>query len=482
VAPVIFVLGFALRILYINHESVNYDEAFSLTVSRLPLREMLQQLVEDFVHPPLHYFVLRGWFKLFGFGVFQARLLSAIFGTLAVVLVYFFAKYLFDRRTALLSSLLMAVSQLAIMLSQEPRPYAQADFLVLSSCYLFVRALREERELYWWGFVGSSILLIYTYYFSVFALAALALYAMIYRKRYRLRRSWILAGVAIGLALYLPWIASGIFRAAGHSHKLSANAAYIAAHWSSPLTAVNSFDNGKPSGLRASSPWWTFLLGGLLFNLPLWLTIKESLVTRGEDPKARALNREGVVIASLLCLLPLCTIIGLDLTLHLQYNVRYVLFCAAPYYILVGRGISQLQSNALRWGLVAFILAYSANSLRANYFLRYKENVRDAFAYVESNRKEGDCGIFLPRFAPGLQWTFYQAGRPSPFQVIPQEGLVAAPSECARIWVVSRAARNNQMEWAEAEMEKGPLEMTYSKMDEKSYYGARVELYSRKEK
>src|SRR5271166_6162154 len=51
--------GFALRVLYLNHESVSGDEAFSMSVSQLPLKEMLAALVQDFVHPPLHYFVLR---------------------------------------------------------------------------------------------------------------------------------------------------------------------------------------------------------------------------------------------------------------------------------------------------------------------------------------------------------------------------------------------------------------------------------------
>src|ERR1700693_4704027 len=48
----IFLIGFGLRVFYINHESLDGDEAFSMTVSQLPLREMMRQLVEDFVHPP----------------------------------------------------------------------------------------------------------------------------------------------------------------------------------------------------------------------------------------------------------------------------------------------------------------------------------------------------------------------------------------------------------------------------------------------
>ena len=137
VLPVVVVLlGLVLRIVYLMHESVSGDEAFSITLTRDPLGEMMRRLVLDLVHPPLHYLALRGWLKVFGFGLFQARVLSVIFGTLAVVFLYLLAEYLFDRRTALLSALLMATSQLAIMFSQEARPYAQTHFLALLSAYL----------------------------------------------------------------------------------------------------------------------------------------------------------------------------------------------------------------------------------------------------------------------------------------------------------------------------------------------------------
>src|SRR5271167_606334 len=200
------VFAFALRLLYLNHESVSGDEAFSMSVSQFPLKEMLAALVQDFVHPPLHYFVLRGWFKVFGFGLFQARMLSVIFGTLAVAFLYLLAEYLFDRRTALLSALLMSGSQLAIMYSQEVRPYAQFHFLALFSSYLFVRVMREGRPAYWWGFVASAILMLYTDYFSVYLIVALFAVAAIYRQRSRLRLWWVLSGSALTIAFYLPWV------------------------------------------------------------------------------------------------------------------------------------------------------------------------------------------------------------------------------------------------------------------------------------
>jgi len=121
--------GLALRLYKLNQESVGFDEAFSMAACAMPVPEMMRTLIQDFVHPPLHYFVLRGWMDIFGFGVLPARMLSVIFGTLAIPLLYGLANYLFGRSTALFAALLVAISQLGIMFAQEARPYAQFLFL-----------------------------------------------------------------------------------------------------------------------------------------------------------------------------------------------------------------------------------------------------------------------------------------------------------------------------------------------------------------
>jgi 4-amino-4-deoxy-L-arabinose transferase-like glycosyltransferase len=77
-------------------QSVWYDEALSLTRSRLPLAEMMAKVSQDFVHPPLHNFLLYVWYKIVGFGAWQSRLLSVIFHTLAIVIMYQLAQYLFE--------------------------------------------------------------------------------------------------------------------------------------------------------------------------------------------------------------------------------------------------------------------------------------------------------------------------------------------------------------------------------------------------
>jgi 4-amino-4-deoxy-L-arabinose transferase-like glycosyltransferase len=477
----IILFGFALRILYINHESVSGDEAFSMSVSQLPLQQMMRTLVQDFVHPPLHYFVLCGWFKLFGYSLFQARMLSVVFGTLAILFTFLLAEYLLESRTALLSALLLTVSQLGIMFSQEVRPYAQFHFLALCSSYLFLRTLREGRPVYWWGFVGSAILMLYTDYFSLYLIAALLILPVLYGQHCKLRLWWVLTGGALTFALYLPWMASGILRAAANSGKtFLGTASYAAVHWYTFFSIVNSFNNGKPTGLRMDSPWWTYVVGGLFFSAPLLLLLKNLVVTQAVGETTESLDREGIVTASVLWLVPILLTMGIGRILHIPYNVRYVSFCAALYYILVARAVFELPFHWLRWCLVALILVYSANSLRANYFMRWKEYWTEAFTYVEQNRHEGDCGVFLPDFAVPPQWPITQADRPS-FRVIPRYSLTSGLSECQRVWEVSWAPRDDFRWLREHEAKNTLLTTAYRKMVEQHYYGVRVALYSRKE-
>ncbi len=128
ILAVIVLLASGLRLFRLDYQSLWGDEVFSVTVSRLPFDEMTSALIADFVHPPLHYYVLGLWFEVVGYSAFQARLVAAIFGILAVVSIYYLARYLYDTRTAQLSTLLLAISQLSVWYAQETRPYSQVLF------------------------------------------------------------------------------------------------------------------------------------------------------------------------------------------------------------------------------------------------------------------------------------------------------------------------------------------------------------------
>jgi uncharacterized membrane protein len=469
-APVAVVLfGLALRLYKLNQESVGFDEAFSMTACRDTFAGMMRILIDDFVHPPLHYFVLRGWLDVFGSGVVPARVLSVLFGTLAIAMLYVLTNYLLDRQSALLASLLLAVSQLSIQFAQEARPYAQFLFLFLACCYLFIRALHGRSLKLWCGFLGLAILLVYTHYFGLLVLGALVVFGFFYRRDYPVPVWWWIGGAAVLVLAYVPWLTSGIVPAAMHSGRtFSGRNSFWSVNASTLFGAVNFFNNGKPTGVFDTSPWWTFAIGGLLFSAP---------AAFGLLAGKRGPERQNLVLAAMLSILPLLGAIVAGL-MHFQYNVRYVAFCAAPYYVLVGFGLSKIRPAVLRALLVVLLLGYTANSLRANYFMSRKEGFRAAGNYISQNLQPGDCGVFFPGMNHPMQWNIEH---PNLLRVLGPEDFSAGLSGCSRIWAVSWSLSGNPWQWEKARTERLPLNAAQSLISEKRFFWVRVALFTRKQ-
>jgi uncharacterized membrane protein len=479
----VVLLALALRMYRLDSQSVWYDEVFALSVSRLPFGPMNAALIQDIVHPPLHYYTLHGWFQAFGFGPLQGRLLSVFFGTFAVGIMYFLALYLFDRRTALLSALLLSCSQLAIMCSQEARPYAQFLFFLVGCAYMFLRALREKSLAIWIGFLGLACLLIYTHYYGFFALGALFLFGFAYRKRYPLQRAWLLGGVGCVALAYAPWLTSIIASGPLHGQKMQNLNAMThtgrppAAYWFTFITALNTFNNGHPNGLLDAAPWWTFIIGGALISLLVAFALLP-LVRRESQGTDEVTERENLVYLVLLSAVPMALAVAAGF-LRGTYDVKYIAFCAAPYYILAGRGISLQSSAALRWALLVSILAYSAWSLRANYFIPYKEDYKHALASVARDYRPGDCVVVAPPWEERQArwaWTIYESDQPG-LRVVPLDSAVAAQGECERIWLISVIYRGNPPAVRESEAARRTLAQGHGKPERRRFFWVDVDLY-----
>ena len=139
----IVVLGAALRWFHLDDQSVWFDEASSLTLSQLPLGDLLQSFRHPAagqpleLNPPVYFVILHGWLRAFGAGGLQARLLSAAAGVLSLPLLYLLGRGLFDAGTGLRAALILAVSQLGVMYSQEARSHELVLLFSLATAYCF---------------------------------------------------------------------------------------------------------------------------------------------------------------------------------------------------------------------------------------------------------------------------------------------------------------------------------------------------------
>jgi len=182
----IICLASVLRIVGLGRNSLWLDEAYQVWASKNNVASILQITIHADTHPPLYYLLLHYWMLGFGQSEVAVRSLSACLGIITVALVYFVGRDLFNRRTGLVASFLLAISVFAIWISQEARPYSLLMPLTVLSFLFFVRLLRADRPNWTLCVLYSlaNIVLLYTHIYAVFIVASQVLFILLFRKTY----------------------------------------------------------------------------------------------------------------------------------------------------------------------------------------------------------------------------------------------------------------------------------------------------------
>ncbi|HBE79729.1 MAG TPA: hypothetical protein DDW65_18420, partial [Firmicutes bacterium] len=68
--------------------------------------------------PPLNFWITTAFYKVFGMNEFTSRMTSTIFGFLCIILVLYFGKRLFNKRTGILAALMLGTSFLFFIETQ----------------------------------------------------------------------------------------------------------------------------------------------------------------------------------------------------------------------------------------------------------------------------------------------------------------------------------------------------------------------------
>lgn len=205
--------GIALR-LY-SRSPLWLDEALTVNISRLPLSQLTEALRRDGA-PPLYYALLHGWTSVFGAGDIGARSLSALFSIATLPLLYLLGRRIGGRIVAIAALVLASTSPFAMRYATEARMYSLVALLVAAGWLVLLYVLDDPRplRLIVLGLIAGLLLL--THYWSFYlvgvVVGALALSA---HRRPEVRRSRVLAIVAIGLGsvvLFAAWVPTFLYQ------------------------------------------------------------------------------------------------------------------------------------------------------------------------------------------------------------------------------------------------------------------------------
>lgn len=227
------ILGLAafLRVNNLARQSLWADEGNSVALAGRSFGEIAQAAALD-IHPPLYYWLLSLWTRVFGTSEVAVRSLSVVLGVATVWLVFLLGRRLFGRVAGLVAAFLLAISPLHVYYSQEARMYALLAFWAALMMLGFVRLIQDEmadmknlpRELPLLGTTAGFVYAIaaigglYTHYlFPIMLALANAIYviwlAMTWRTPYRQLRvtRWLFLQLVIVVG-YWAWLGIGLER------------------------------------------------------------------------------------------------------------------------------------------------------------------------------------------------------------------------------------------------------------------------------
>jgi 4-amino-4-deoxy-L-arabinose transferase-like glycosyltransferase len=368
----------ALRIHHLDTESVWLDEAFSVSIARTTLANIVFETGHD-VHPPLHYFLLFWWAHLTGGSAWAARLLSVIFSLGTIVAAYAVAARLRTRAAGLLAAALLAFSVFQIEFAQEARMYALLALLATLSMYGFVRLFDSPGRRWFAFYAVATGLMVYVHVYAAFILAAQAASLLVNAVTHRgqtvsVATRWMLAQIAVFVA-FLPWLAIFLWQFRSVQH-----------------------------GFWIPEPEWGGIVGPLVTyaGSGTVLAVLAPLAVIGAIRMARAPGAAGrpsplVVVAPWL-LAPIVLPFMLSRIGTPIFLAKYTIAASVPFALLVADGITLLPGLVLRISLLACLGWLSIAPLHKYYDTPRKDGWRAAVPVVETQARPGDLIVFYPYF------------------------------------------------------------------------------------
>jgi len=433
-------IALIIRLVTIGTQSAWLDEGYSLAVAHHDAGFILSFTAHSDIHPPLYYLALHAWLAVTGYGLEQARLLSALCGVASVAAIYALAAELFDRPTAAWAALLLAVSPLASWYSGETRMYAMTGLFTLLALASLVRAIRRGHRAAWAGYVVCAALAFYTDYSAAYVLAGATACALFMRRGTGTSaRPWLIGVLALAV-LVLPALALLRWQ---ETHNLS-SIAWIPA----PTPGVVGGVLVDLIGLHTPMPV-VVVVAGLILAALSFLAVRA-------DYRRPWLRWSYLFVASIaLAPVVLALVLSLGQSVFLTRTVM-----ASVYGVLIffARGLAARTLRRLAWSVLALapLLAVDAASLNAAYAMTINEDWRGAASYLSTRALPGDVILFGQGFLQlpfDVYWNRYnlrnaQRGYPydeglltsQPGNLTTDGALTHATAGAKTVWFITRDA------------------------------------------
>lgn len=371
------------------------DEALTVNIARLPLHEIPGRLKQDGA-PPLFYYLLHFWMRLFGQSDLAVRSLSGIFGVVTLPVAWLAARRFGGRAVAWTTVVLLASAPFAVYYSTESRMYALVMLLTGCGILALQRSLATPRPGNLIAVGVVTALLLYTQYWSLYLVAMVGVWllASVISARRRAPQSteWhrplkSLVAMAVGCLAFVPWVPTFLYQS-----KHTGTPWAAPANFAGVVNAVTGFTYNQASLSPVSSNQGrllTLIYLGLaalaLFGVGRTGRIVElDLHTR---PRTRGIAF--VVIGTLFAAISGGLLDGS------AFSARYASVVFLPFLLLVALGTATLLNVRARMILLAVATAaglwVSVQSVHSQ-----RTQAPSVAAVIAAHAQPGDIVAFCP--------------------------------------------------------------------------------------
>ncbi len=364
---IIIFIGFLLRLYNLSYQNIWLDEAFSIYHSQQSLAHILD--LKDNT-PPLYYLLLNGWIQITGSSELSARLLSVFFGTISIFIIYLLGSLIFNKKAGIYSAFLLAISPVHIYYSQEARTYSLLFLLTLLSMYFYVKQRDGSSKKSIFGYLVSSVLLIYSHLYGILILLAQNFHQFsIYNFKYsRKLKFWISLQIII-IILYIPWLLQ-LF-------EIISNKTYL---WIP-----------RPSAAVLFPLIYKFSAGEVFSFFGLFLTLV--YVFLFSKYPFKSVKKETVILFSWM-VIPIIVPFTYSLIFTPMFTIKYALIASLPLYIV----ISYVLSNMNNFGKISVVLVFIVLSGFTLYIQQNtvtKDSWKEVSEFIQSNIQETEKIIIM---------------------------------------------------------------------------------------
>ena len=397
---ILFIIGIILRLIFAFSIGGSPDEmVYGVHALGIINSGLLQEMHEN----PVWMYLTDLNYKIFGMTLVTSRLLSIIFGALSILALYLLTKEMFNKKIALISSVLLTFSSYHILMTLTELDVAMVFFILFSS-YFLIKYLKENKLKY---YVISAIILgtgilvknIGALFIPAY-LTAILIYPKIKNKERILSKKNMKLLAIFLLIMFIIAMPTLIFNyilyqekgltdlqfsrfLSGEDKGIYQSIANTIQPFSLKVLLVN-YDNGTPGILKALQHYWNysiFLLITFLIGIPI----------------ALKKNREWTIYLLILFIIPFIFLAGTSL-LEKHFIFGVPIFCI--FSSLAIEKISRFSKKNSRYIILGLIIIFLFISLTKLQF-QGKNVIQKTIEYKQDNIEEDSLVIIDSRVYNG---------------------------------------------------------------------------------